>query len=217
MADLRAKVAYLVRLRIPWRAEDLAALAAVPLARATAYVSMLATAAPGTPIVQPDGTAARVGAVVVLPDGSVVPGVYARRWLALEPKTRPGGNSSEYRRQREVRERLEHRAWTAAREGRLAVLTSEPAGSPENPGERQGNEPTVPATQPAADVPLTVKQAAEQLQVLPETVREWIHSGRLRAWRVGPQQIRVAQSEVTLLLTPVAPRRPPKRELVRRG
>lgn len=203
MADLRACVAYLVRLRIPFAAADLATLAAVPLPRAKAYLTTL--------VQEP------VAALRAHDPDSFVPGTYARRWLALEPKTRPGGNSSEYRRQREVRSALEHRAWLAAKAGTLVVLTSEPAGSPENQGEQQGNVPTVPATQPAADVPLTVKQAAEQLQVLPETVREWIHSGRIRAWRVGPQQIRVAQSEVTRLLTPVAPRREPKRVLVRRG
>jgi excisionase family DNA binding protein len=238
MADLRASVAYLLRLRIPWTAQDLATLAAVPLPRARAYVAQLATATPCEPmkgpdgkplrdaakklirvplLTNPDGTLVAPGAVRIDDRGQVLPGPYARRWIALEPFTRPGGNSSEYLRQREVRAELERRAWLAARAGTLAVLTSEPAESAENAGERQGNEPTVPAPQPLTDVPLTVKQAAEQLQVLPETVREWIHAGRLRAWRVGPQQIRVAQSEVARLLTPVAPRRAPKRELVRRG
>lgn len=200
MADLRACVAYLVRLRIPFGVEDLATLAGVVPPTAKRFLTQLAQ----EPAL----------ALAVQPDGQFVPGVYARRWLALEPKTRPGGNSTEYRRQREVRAALEHRAWLAARKGTLAVLTSEPGPTGHDQVEGGKNVPTDAQALPANDVPLTLQQAADQLQVTTDTVRSWIHSGRIRAWRVGPQQIRVSQSEVVRILAPIQPRRP---ALVRRG
>ncbi len=42
-----------------------------------------------------------------------------------------------------------------------------------------------PRGQPGPDELLTVKQAADELQVIPATVRTWIHSGTLRASRPG--------------------------------
>ena len=47
-----------------------------------------------------------------------------------------------------------------------------------------GRRPTAPS-QPERDELLTVGQVAEELQVIPDTVRTWIQSGALRASRPG--------------------------------
>ena len=49
---------------------------------------------------------------------------------------------------------------------------------------------------------LTVKQAAEQLQVGIVTVRRWIQSGKLKATRIGGDRAgyRIAESEVRRVL-----------------
>jgi excisionase family DNA binding protein len=48
---------------------------------------------------------------------------------------------------------------------------------------------------------VTLEQAAEHYQVTPRTVRRWISAGRVKAYRLGPQGIRVdlATSEVSVL------------------
>lgn len=188
MADLRASVVYLLRLRIPWRPEHLATLAAVPLSRARAYVTQLAT--------EP------ICAVVMTPEGQVKPGVYARRWIALEPRTRPGGNSSEYRRQREVRAELEQQAWRAGREGQL--LTSQQPPGLDSADHEDAN---MPSDAQLDAMGMTLAQAASLAQCHPHTIRRRIHDGTIKAIRVGPRLIRIPHGELAKLRMPVEVRR----------
>ena len=54
---------------------------------------------------------------------------------------------------------------------------------------------------------LSVGEAAEQLTVHPSTIRRWIDSGRLRAYRLGEKRIGVKESDLAALATPL-PARP---------
>jgi excisionase family DNA binding protein len=72
------------------------------------------------------------------------------------------------------------------------------------------------AEQPSPKAPeevLTVRQAAEEAHVRPETIRDWVRSGRLKAIRVGQERrrgktksaaIRVLRSELDAALKPRA-------------
>jgi excisionase family DNA binding protein len=53
-----------------------------------------------------------------------------------------------------------------------------------------------------ADRFLSVGAAAEQLSVHPSTIRRWIDSGRLRAYRLGEKRIGVRRSDLEELATP---------------
>jgi len=50
---------------------------------------------------------------------------------------------------------------------------------------------------------LSAAEAAEELNVCRSTVYRWIDSGRLKAYRVGPQLIRIDPADLTLLATPL--------------
>ena len=50
----------------------------------------------------------------------------------------------------------------------------------------------------------TLQSTAERLAVDTRTVRRWIASGRLNAYRTGPRLIRVNVEEVDALLTPIS-------------
>lgn len=184
MPDLRASVAYLLRLRIPFGSEDLATLAAVDPIRAKAYLTQLAK----VPIC----------AVKLRAGGFCIPGRYARRWIALVPKTRPGGNATEYRRQREVRERLEHRAWEAAKAGTLEVLTSQQDAGDSMVPQEDASVPNVAAT-----MGLTLKQAAEMAQCSEDTIRRRVHDGTIRAVRIaGTRLVRIPHDQMARLSQP---------------
>ncbi len=43
---------------------------------------------------------------------------------------------------------------------------------------------------------LTVQQVADQLQVRPKTVREWLKSGQLKGVKIGGRQWRVKESDL---------------------
>ena len=50
---------------------------------------------------------------------------------------------------------------------------------------------------------LTIETAADMLAVHPRTIRRYISSGDLPAYRIGPRQIRVRTSDVDALLVPI--------------
>jgi len=50
---------------------------------------------------------------------------------------------------------------------------------------------------------LSIETAAARLDVEPKTVRRYIATGRLSAWRVGPRLIRVSAREVDDLFVPI--------------
>lgn len=56
---------------------------------------------------------------------------------------------------------------------------------------------------PDPDELLTYRQTADLLKVDVATVRRWIMAGRLPAYRLGPQTVRVRRGDVHTLLTPV--------------
>lgn len=49
---------------------------------------------------------------------------------------------------------------------------------------------------------LTVAQAAEALGVHPSTIRRWIDSGRLRAFRLGPKRIAIRRPDLKGVMAP---------------
>jgi excisionase family DNA binding protein len=53
---------------------------------------------------------------------------------------------------------------------------------------------------------LTVAETASLLRVSPATIRRWIRTGDVPAWRLGPRRIALRRSEVAGLIAPVAPR-----------
>jgi len=50
---------------------------------------------------------------------------------------------------------------------------------------------------------LTIEGAADMLAVHPRTIRRYISSGDLPAYRLGARQIRVKHDDVTALLAPI--------------
>ncbi|KWX66651.1 helix-turn-helix domain-containing protein [Mycobacterium sp. NAZ190054] len=52
---------------------------------------------------------------------------------------------------------------------------------------------------------VTTRHAAEVCGVHVNTIRKWIGEGRLRAYRVGPQQMRVDRDDLAALIVPVVP------------
>lgn len=60
------------------------------------------------------------------------------------------------------------------------------------------------ATPVAADAAyLTIDEVAHACRVTDRTVRNWIRAGRLPAYRVGPQAVRIAVDDVAALMKPV--------------
>jgi excisionase family DNA binding protein len=43
---------------------------------------------------------------------------------------------------------------------------------------------------------VTIKQAAESLSVHPNTIRNWIRAGKIKATRFGPSTIRIAKEQL---------------------
>ncbi|WP_446224005.1 excisionase family DNA-binding protein [Nocardia sp. IBHARD005] len=43
---------------------------------------------------------------------------------------------------------------------------------------------------------VSTKQAGEMIGVTPQTIRNWIHAGRLTGFRVGPQRFRIDAEEL---------------------
>ena len=50
---------------------------------------------------------------------------------------------------------------------------------------------------------LASETAADMLAVNPRTIRRYISSGDLPAYRLGPRQLRVKREDVAALLTPI--------------
>ena len=50
---------------------------------------------------------------------------------------------------------------------------------------------------------MTIESAADMLAVNPRTIRRYISSGDLPAYRLGPRQLRVKREDVAALLTPI--------------
>ena len=66
--------------------------------------------------------------------------------------------------------------------------------------------PRKPLSPPESRVPsLTLSEAARRYGMSARTLRRWVASGRLPAWRVGPRLIRVAPADVATLARPVLP------------
>jgi excisionase family DNA binding protein len=61
----------------------------------------------------------------------------------------------------------------------------------------------MPRTAPPRDL-RTVEETAEQVRKSTRTVRRWIVSGQLPAWRVNGFGILIAQADIDKLLTPLA-------------
>lgn len=51
---------------------------------------------------------------------------------------------------------------------------------------------------------LTISETSAAFHVSPQTIRNWIHSGRLRAYRVGPRNFRVNPIDAAELVEPAA-------------
>lgn len=51
----------------------------------------------------------------------------------------------------------------------------------------------------------TVAEAAELLSLSPSVIRSWIKSGKLRAVRVGPRNLRIRRADLEAMVTPVLP------------
>lgn len=43
---------------------------------------------------------------------------------------------------------------------------------------------------------ITIKQAAEQLQVHPNTIKNWIKAGRIEAVKLSERTVRINQAEI---------------------
>lgn len=54
-----------------------------------------------------------------------------------------------------------------------------------------------------ADDYLTVSEAAALLRVAPSTVRRWIRSGDVPAYRLGPRRIALRRTDLSALVTPI--------------
>lgn len=50
---------------------------------------------------------------------------------------------------------------------------------------------------------LSVQEASDELGVSTKTVRRWISEGRLTARRAGPRLIRIANSDLDKMMSPV--------------
>lgn len=61
------------------------------------------------------------------------------------------------------------------------------------------------ATEPTQSDPywVTINQAAIEIEVHPNTVRNLISSGKLKAYRIGERLIRIDKRDLTALFTPV--------------
>lgn len=56
--------------------------------------------------------------------------------------------------------------------------------------------------QTVAPVFLTIDEVAAACRVTDRTVRNWINSGRLPAYKFGPQAVRIAVDDLTAMITP---------------
>jgi excisionase family DNA binding protein len=71
-----------------------------------------------------------------------------------------------------------------------------------------GSATTIGSTAPAASNYLTPEQAADVLHVHVQTIRDYIRSGRLRAFRLaGERAIRIGRADLESLLEPLIPRK----------
>lgn len=59
------------------------------------------------------------------------------------------------------------------------------------------------AAEAVPPVYLTISQVCETCQVTPRTVYKWIRSGRLPAYRLGPQAVRIAVDDLAAMLQPI--------------
>lgn len=50
---------------------------------------------------------------------------------------------------------------------------------------------------------LTIDEVSEACRVTPRTVYKWIRSGRLPAYRVGPQAVRIAVDDLAAMMQPI--------------
>jgi excisionase family DNA binding protein len=59
---------------------------------------------------------------------------------------------------------------------------------------------------------LTVAEVAERMKLNPQTVRNWIDRGELRALSVGSRRVRIRASDLDAFVTPVVAEPPPEPE-----
>jgi excisionase family DNA binding protein len=55
----------------------------------------------------------------------------------------------------------------------------------------------------ASDAWLSVREASRYLGVSESTVWRWIKQGRVKAYRIGPRRVRLKESDVAALISPV--------------
>jgi excisionase family DNA binding protein len=55
---------------------------------------------------------------------------------------------------------------------------------------------------------VTVAEAADRLAVSEKSIRRWVSSGRLRAYRTGPRLLRIDPADLDALSLPVPPDEP---------
>jgi len=60
----------------------------------------------------------------------------------------------------------------------------------------------MPTTTPAPDW-ITLREAAQRLQISEKSVRRWIADGRLKGVRIGPRMIRVDAASIAALGQPL--------------
>ncbi len=187
MTDLRGAVAKLTHMVVAWYATELAELAEASVSRTRAYLANLANQGVVAPADEPDAWQA---------------GPRARQWrLQPSPKGPTYGNSAEYRRQREILDKVKLRDWQARRAGakeptdaqaasqaNLATLTSAEvaAGSMD---EQELAEMSIPSG-------MTIESAAEVLGCTHWTVRRLIKGGKITAYRAGIRALRISDAEI---------------------
>ncbi len=63
---------------------------------------------------------------------------------------------------------------------------------------------TLAADRPVSEADLTVNEVAKRLRRHPQTVRGYIHTGKLPAYRIGDGEFRVREADLAHLAAPIA-------------
>lgn len=66
-------------------------------------------------------------------------------------------------------------------------------------------DPLLPTAQIPVARPLSVQEAADYFNVHHATVRRWISAGKLRAYNIGPRQIRIDPQDLQKFREQIAP------------
>lgn len=181
MADLRTVVAKLATFRCAWTCEEIQALTDAPIRGVRAYLTALVNQQ-----------------VLIRTDLGYLPGPYIQTWKSTPPKTKgPStyGNSSAYREQRAVWDKLRQRDWEEGRkEGQSGkrrrngqTLTSQERTAGIIEGQEGTNVP---------NESLSYAQAAEELGVSDKTVEREAKRGKIKTFRIGLRCVRISRAEL---------------------